>query len=123
MQKTLKKWVTFSHPGSFMSETTSRNVNSFDPHAIEWPPSAYAFAFYQREDVIDGSETYVGKAEQVGPTYYHPNTEKYDIEGVKRFFPEATILISNMECNGYEYVVKCRAGNWQPYNSNECVIL
>lgn len=117
MKRERKYWCEFYTPGSFVAETWTRDLQKETrPEDIEWPKNAYAFRMYTREDVIDGEEKFTGSAQQIGPTYYHPDSVIETLKEVKRN-PKATqTLVRNMQINEWSAVIWTRWGNWpQPW--------
>jgi hypothetical protein len=55
MKKVKKFWVEFLAPGSIVSNTWTKGLDSIpNPVDIEFPESAYAFTLNMREDIVDG---------------------------------------------------------------------
>ena len=124
MKKVKKYYVRFYYPGVIVAETSDKDVDNPDPYNVKWPQNAYCFEMYMREDIIDGKDTYRGKAEQVGPMYYHPDSKVESLAEVKKNRPTATTLIANMECNKWNKIIWTRWESWpQPYNSKEIRVL
>lgn len=116
----LKHYVEFSFPGAFFSEYSVKEVAERNPELITVPEGAFAYRFFDRiETVVDG-ETLTGERKNFSPFTYFGTA--YTLEEVKAQFPEYTILISNMECNGWNRVVKTLRGNWQPLGEGDTVI-
>lgn len=124
MRKETVVYVTFLSPGSIVAAQWTKDVESLDPYAVDWPDRAYAFTMHTREDVVDGDTRYKGTPTRVGPVYYHPDSKVETLEEV-RINPNAgSILISNMECNRWDRVVWSRWGNWpQPFEVEKAVVL
>lgn len=124
MEKVTKRFVKFWRPGFMFAEDWSREVETLDPHAIEWPENAYAFTLHERTDVMDGDQTYVGKAEQIGPMYYHPDSKVETLDQAKSNPESTSTLIANMECNDWNAIVWSRWGNWpQPFDPSKACVL
>lgn len=116
----LKHYVRFSFPGAFFSEYETEEVAERNPELITVPDGAFAYCFFDRtEEVVDG-EKLIGKEKNFSPLTYFGTA--YTLEEVKAQFPEYTTLISNMECNGWNRVVRTRRGNWQPLEEGDKVI-
>ena len=113
MKKILKHFVVFMYRGSFVSETEEKEIKSREE--ISLPLHAYCYYFFDREDVVDGKEIFVGKKINETGCFY-PNGELYTLAKVKKEMPQEHILISNMECNKWDAVVKSRKGNFIPFN-------
>lgn len=124
MDKRTVFYVRFWSPGSFVAEEWDRPADSADPRKVAWPDNAYAFRLFKREDVIDGDKTYQGKPEQVGPIYYHPDSVIQSLDEVRANPKASRILVSNMECNGWEQMIWTRWVTWpQPYEPGKMEIL
>lgn len=124
MKKTTS-WILFLSPGTIVSnESTVECSPGIDPTDVEWPENAYCFTINERDVITDDGETFKGKARQVGPIYYHPDSVVEDYDAVKRN-PNATrILIDNMRCNKWGHIVWNRWGTWpQPFDPSTCVVL
>lgn len=124
MHKRTVHYAAFEARGVFIGESWKHDVAGPDPQQVEWPENAYAFCLFRREDVIDGDDTYTGKSVQIGKTYYHPDSKVETLAEV-RVNPKATpILVSNMECNGWEQIVWSRWGDWpQRFDAAESEVL
>lgn len=124
MHKRTVYYVTFTAPGAFVAESWKREVSSPDPHKVEWPGNAYAFTMHKREDAIDGDTVYIGQPQQIGPTYYHPDSKVETLAEVRLNQKATPILISNMECNRWSHIIWSRWGNWpQPFDPAESEVL
>lgn len=123
--KQMKYWVIFYTPGSFVADTWTKDYAKLpQPHEVEIPENAYAFQIYQRTDIVEDGKTYKGDAEQIGKTYYHPDSLVTNLEQTKNHKNASEILIRNMECNKWESVVWTRWGNWpQPYDDKKMEVI
>lgn len=115
-----KHYVEFSFPGEFFSEYTVQEVAERNPELVKVPEGVFAYRFFDRSEAIVDGETIVGDRKNFSPLTYLGTA--YTLEEVKAQFPECTPLISNMECNGWNRVVKTRRGNWQPLEEGDTVI-
>ncbi len=125
MKKNCHTFVEFQSPGILFAEMWTRDVNSTDPNAVEWPDNAYAFRMFQREDLVDNGKTYKGEAEQIGPTYYHPDSRIETLAEVEARNDERDkILVSNMKGNKWPAIVWTRWNNFpQPYDEKDSCVL
>ena len=125
MEKKISYWITFWAPGSFTANAWSKDCDVLpSPDEVEIPDNAYAFTLHKREDAIDGEKTYKGECEQVGPMYYHPNSQVTTLEETKKHRNTSDMLISNMKCNKWDAVIWTRWGNWpQPYEESRHKVL
>ena len=115
-----KTFVVFKLPGSFVAEQTVREVNNRSlPTDI--PRNCFGFYFYDSYEATGPmGETIRGEKQNVSGMFYFG--EVFTLEQVKACVPDAKILISNMECNGWSRVVRTRLGNWQQLETNDQVI-
>jgi hypothetical protein len=125
MKKNVHLYVEFQSPGLLFAEMWDREVKSIDPNAVKWPDNAYAFRMFKREDIEEGGQTYTGTRQQIGPTYYHPDSRVETLAEVEaRGDPNEKILISNMKGNKWNAIVWTRWNNFpQPYDEKDSTIL
>ena len=124
-------FVTFLSPGTFMAEDTTKPIESWDVKAAQKMAEAiterhnaipYAFYFTTRtrsDNELDSKES------KRSPTYYLPHCKVETLAEIKkRNDPKESILVSNMECNGYKRVVTTTKGwRWtQPLGKNDVVL-
>lgn len=118
------KYVEFLYPGVLFNETSLSPRETDKPQSIKIPEGAYAFRFCERtEGKIKGEEV-IGKWQYDPKTYYARGGKVFTLAEVKAgaISGDCNILISNMECNGYDRVIKTNRGNVQPFDTN-CVLL
>lgn len=120
VEKVTVTYVEFLFPGSFVSESSCKEVSNRDkPKRI--PKGAFAYSFYDREKTIVGEEEFWGDRKNRSGTFY-PEAEIFNLKQIKENFPDSTILISNMECNKWKHIVKTRRGNFQPFEKEDRVV-
>jgi len=121
----LKHYVEFLYPGSFMSETEVKNCSHRDPKRMlkAAGKQCFAFRFFDQEVVNKEGEELRGKAKNYSGHYY-PNAEILTIDDVKALTPrkDYKILISNLEMNDWDPVVRTQRGNFQPFGKNDEII-
>lgn len=124
MIKNTKYWAEFYHVGFFFAGRSSQAVEFPNCELIKkWPDSAYCYRFYKQDEIIEGNKVFKGEVEQVGLTYYHPESQVKNLEQVKKD-PNNQILASNMKSNGWKYVIFSRFGNFpQPFDPNKDMIV
>jgi len=117
-----KTFVEFKYPGSFFSETSSKEVDDRDPGNVEVPEGAFAFTFY---DQIVGTAKSCGKDHRVNSLpfnrsgVFYCGGEVLSLAQVKALPGDHSILVGNMERNKWEHVIKCRTGNFQPFENGD----
>lgn len=121
----LKHYVKFFYPGAFVAETEVEEVKSRDAQKIKVPEGSYGFRFFDRQEITAENEnhepeTLRGKPKNYSGMFYFGRIMTLD--DVKREMPDATILISNMETNNWDKVVKTRMGNIQPFEEKDTII-
>jgi hypothetical protein len=107
-------------PGSFMDESSTVEVNGRTIEQIARTADISVFAV-RTFKVLEGTA-------QVGDKTVKVRSERFDVspqafvggdvftlEEVKTQFPQHSTLISNMEGNGWNRVIRARTGNWKPY--------
>lgn len=126
----IKNYVTFMSPGTFVAESSTKEIDSWDTNeAVKMSKSIverygakpYCFYFTTRErtDVdFDSKET------KRSGLYYLGGKVKTIKELKAENNPKNKILISNMECNGWERVIETNNSYlWtQPLNSGDTVL-
>jgi hypothetical protein len=126
-----KHFVTFLSPGTFVSETTTKEISSWslekavqmaDEIVERYGATPYAFYFTRRER---GEEDLDSRVAETSPLYYLGGTiESFD-EVVKRNDPKEEILRWNMKSNGWTHLIT-NNNSWlsrQPFNPEKDVRL
>lgn len=118
------RYATLSYPGIIFPETQTVKVeaNTTAKSLFRKHKNCYRISFSSRtEGTVDG-EPVTGKA-TTEPTEYLCG-RAYTLADMKRKLDpkKDEILISNIEINGYKGGIKCRTGNWQPWDGNVEVV-
>lgn len=108
----LVKYIKFDLPGSFFSES---HIEKYDGK-VNWPKYAYAYQIGEREEIKKGEETLKGDFRW---EKRHIRGKKMSREEVEREIPNNHILLGNMICNEWNYVIQCPAGNFQPLTEDD----
>ena len=118
-------YVEFLYPGSFMSESSTREVKTRDTSKVKVPKNAFCFSFFDILSVVveaDGNKVKLtSERVNMSPKHYYGG-RLYTVAELKRDFPGERILISNIEGNGYKKAIRCRTGNWQPFEETDVFI-
>lgn len=121
-------FVTFESPGIFFNEETTKPIDSWDIEKAKemakdiverYNQTPYAFQFTTRErgeNELDSRETKRSGRYFLGGTVY--SLAEMKAKNDKSF----DILISNMECNNWGFVIKTPKGNWQPFTNEDSLI-
>ena len=105
----LKHYVEFIYPGSFCSDYDCREATSEELNGrVEIPNRSYGYRFFEREEQTTSEEVLRGERKNHGG--WHFLGEEYSLERIKAEQSDKTTLISNMECNKWDRVVKCPQG-------------
>lgn len=119
--------VVYFYAGTICANTSEKLFNSREEiTSADWPNGAYAYKLYQQDIVTDTGtgKVYRGDRTEVdGKLHYHTDSKVETLEQVRNN-PNATeILISNMECNGWDSIIWTRYGNWsQPFDKETTCI-
>lgn len=125
-----KHFVTFLSPGTLVSEKTTKAINFWDvglareiAKSIEERHSAKPYGFYfitrsRGDDDLDSKET-------VRSNMYYLGGDVQTLKEVKaKNDPNDRVLISNMECNGWDRIV-INTNSWKftaPLNEDDVVL-
>lgn len=125
-----KHFVVFLSPGTFVSETTTREVDSWDvKQATEMAKEVkerhgatpYGFQFITRER---GDSELDSKVTKRSGTYYLGGIILTLEDVVSRNNPKDSILISNMRGNGYKRIIENRNSYLvtMPFNDDDTLL-
>jgi hypothetical protein len=118
----LKHYVEFIYPGIMLSESKNKEIVNRNPKEISIPEGSFGFRFTDREEVeLADGEILTGKLKNNSGWYYQG--KKMSLEDVKREMPNEEILIDNMKCNGFKYIVWTKFGQAIPLYENDTVLL
>ena len=120
-------YVEYLYPGSLFSESSARVVSGRDPGraAREAPESAFAFRFYDRAEAgitVDGRPVMLRSAEFRATGRYYIDAEPLDAAAVAALPGDYSILLSNMRSNGWDVILRCRSGNFQPMRDGDTIV-
>lgn len=118
----LKHYVEFLTPGLIVSNSSVEEIAERDPNKVELSDGCFGFRFFDRTEVVVDGETLTGSRKNVSGWYY--KGEKMTLDQVKAVnnIGEYNILISNMECNHWDAVVKTDFGQFMELHKNDVVI-
>jgi hypothetical protein len=130
--------VEFLLGGRFFPDPYGWEVETRDVDALLSDPRmqdslvanrAYAFSFYDVVTVtvegvpgVEGPVITSGSRVNESKLHYLGG-QVMDKDEVAANVPDSDTLISNMECNGWPSVIKCRTGNFQPFDPAEHVLV
>lgn len=123
-QATTTTYVAFQHPGAFFSEESVTKVTTRNPErdAVKASDSVFAFFYFDIvTTVVDVAgeriETASGRR-NISKTYYI-DAELLTSVQVAALPGDNHILLSNMRGNGWDPIVRCRTGNFQPFEADK----
>lgn len=116
-----RTYVEFYYPGAFFDETSTREVKTRDVKSVSVPDGAFGFRFFDVMSTEEGGVRMSSARLNVSPMYYYGG-RIMTLDEVRQEMPEARILISNMEGNGYARVIKCGTSNFRPFKDDDIFI-
>jgi hypothetical protein len=119
----IRHYAEYYHPGIIVSETSLVEVPERNPALIAQKQGSYGFRFFDRKVVIaDEGEELSGARKNVSGMYYWPDCDIMDIEAARAWKGGDSILVRNMECNGYDKVVNTPFGQSFPLRDGDVVL-
>ena len=122
---TTKHYVEYLCPGSLFPEEFSKELPERSVRAAltAAPNNAFAFTLYDLPNEVPdlGPEFQVIPKRQNTSHRYYINGEVITRQQVGAWGPEFRILYSNMGNQGWDPMVRCRTGNFQPLQDGEIV--
>lgn len=123
-------FVTFYAPGTFVAESTTREIDSWDVEKamemargmkMRYNAAPYGFRFTtraRRDDELDSRQI------DQSPFYFLGGKVETIDEVRRRNDPKERILLSNMECNGYDrIIINTNSFKWtQPLEKDDIVL-
>ena len=141
MSTTTKHYVTFYSPGTMFDESTSYEIDAWEPKAamalLEAKPieerygaKPYCFVFDTRivsEDIPDGRGGKLRVEPKTVETSgrYYINGRVRSVDDVERDAdPKESILRSNMQCNDWAYICETRNSyrHTGTYSDRDCIV-
>jgi len=123
-------FVTFFSPGTFVAETSEKPIDSWDTETAcrmaqeiteRYKATPYGFRFTTRSR---GDKDLDSKETAQSPMYFLGGTVETLSEVKRRATDADRILVSNMECNGYEKIItNNNSWRWtQPLGKDDVVL-
>lgn len=115
----------YSLPGSFFNEDASRTLDAYDPDEAVSKAPANAFCFTLCEVPIPpdlGPEfTVIPKPRRRSGRYYIGGTV-HTLAEVQAMTAGVGVLADNMRANRWDHAIRCRTGNWQPFEDDDTLL-
>jgi hypothetical protein len=120
-------YVEYLYPGAFFPEESARPVPERDPARIarEAPANVFAFRFYDvaaTTVIVSGQEITTRSAAINATGRYYIDAEKLAAADVEALPGDHRILLANMRSNGWDPILRCRTGNFQPLEDGDVLI-
>ena len=113
-----RTYIEFVYPGTLFNETSTKEVKSRDTARVNVPDGAFGFKFF---DILEATVEADGKSVKLtsarineSPMFYYGG-RIYTRAEAAREIPNNRTLLSNMDGNGWDRVIKTRAGDFQPF--------
>lgn len=113
-------YIEYLYPGIITSETSVEKVKDRQIPK-KFPENAFGFRFFERTEIKNGKEVLKGPAKNHSPWHYIKG-EILTVEDMKKYYPEKTIAITNMENNKIKSVVKTEFGQFIPLQKEDIVL-
>jgi hypothetical protein len=111
-------YVEFYYPGIMVDEASVKVVNHRDSKKVNVPSGSFGFRFFDVKSTEEGDVKMESDRLNLSPMYYYGG-RIMTLDDVRREMPNDRILISNMESNGWSRVIKCRTGNFKPFDGGD----
>ena len=126
----LKHYVEYLYPGilfsiskAFKPNSSFSEISERDVSKVSISENCIGFRFFDRTETVLDGEILICHRKNISGWYY--KGEKMTIEQVKETYgndDNFRIIISSMECNDVEFVVKTRFGQFIPLHYKDEVI-
>lgn len=123
----LVTYVEYLYPGAIVSEGTTEATPDRDPARVARiaPAKAFCFRFFDRAVAtadVDGQEVELRSRPLRQSGRFYIDAVKLSYADVEAMGGDHKILLDNMRYNHWDYVLRCRTGNFQPPNSGDSVV-
>jgi hypothetical protein len=124
---TVTTYVEYLYPGTFFSEESAHPVAERNPQRIarEAPPGVFAFRLYDiaTTTVHVGGQQVVTRSGALNATgRFYIDAEKLTYADVEALPGDHRILLANMRGNGWDPILRCRTGNFQPLEPGDEIV-
>lgn len=121
----MKHIVEYLLPGFMWPEETIRELpeRSVKAAVKKAPERAFCFTLYDIEEA-----PYFGPDYKIVPVpknksgRYYLGGEIFTIDQVRVLYGDDSILLSNMQNNDWDRIIRCNTGNWQPFTESDTLI-
>lgn len=113
-----KHYIKLFYPGAFFSDTAIQEIESREKFEI--PKNVYAYQFFDKEEFEVNGEAFTSKEKNFSPTYYFG--VELELSAVINKYGKQSIVVQNMECNGWDKVIETEFGQCFPLNEKDIVL-
>lgn len=124
-----KTYVRYFMPGAFVPEEGTREVPERNPYEIarELPADVFAFEFFEKIAMNitlneSGDREQLASGERNRSGRFYIDAEKLTASDVEALPGDHRILLSNMRGNGWDTILRCRTGNFQPPLAEDSIV-
>lgn len=114
----IKHYIKFIYPGALFADF-SETEGAKRERPARLPDHCFGYCFFDREVITKNGEKLTGEDKNFSPWTYIG--KKRTLAQVKKETPNETILIGNMEGNGWGAIVKTRFGQAFPLEKGDKV--
>lgn len=114
-------YIEFYYRGAIFAETSVKEVASRDTKGVDVPEGSYGFRYFDMMSTEEGGVKMTSGRLNISPIHYYGG-RIMTLDEVRREMSDAHILISNIENNGYTRVIRCRTGNFVPFEDGDIYI-
>ena len=111
-------YVEFFFPGVMFDESSVKEVTNRDTKGVNVPNGAFGFRFFDVKTTEEDGVKMESDRLNESPMYYYGG-RVMTLADVRREMPDSHTLISNMRGNGYKRVIRCRTGNFKPFQKGD----
>lgn len=129
----MKHHARYALPGSFLNESDSRELSdrSIDAAIARAPESAFAFVLYDTAEIdfeYDPALFRVSPRPQNESGKHYIGGEVFTPDELRQLAAQEgephkyDVLIANVEGNRWGRAIRCRTGNWQPFEEGDVLV-
>jgi hypothetical protein len=129
----MKHWAKYLLPGSFFSEDQAKELSdrSIDAALVRAPGNAFAFKLYDTavaDFEFDAGLFRVFPIPQNESATYYIGGEVFTPDELRQLAVQEgdphkyDVLIANVEGNRWGRAIRCRTGNWQPFEEGDVLV-
>lgn len=121
----MKHKVEYLLPGVFLAEYTRLTIKdrSVEEAVRLAPDNAYCFTIYDVEDAPDLGEDFdVVPMPKNRTKRHYLGGELFTPEEIEALPGDHSTLIANARGNDWPRMIRCRTGNWQPFEDGDVVV-